>query len=152
MRRITRRPSRKRQHVVDAVFRQPFHARCVVEHFDRDPAAVIDFAEGLEDRHEVELAHARTAQVRVVGVEVNHLATELPEQIGNRRRFARHGFAIEVQPAMRRADHLAELHAVGGRVQEVAVGRPERFDGQCYVELFHDGHRRAEHFGRVALA
>src|SRR5688572_18826871 len=46
------------EHVVEALFCEPFGAGGVVEYFDRDPAAVIDFPEGFEDRLEIELAHA----------------------------------------------------------------------------------------------
>ena len=68
-------------HVFDALAGQGFDAGRVVEDFDRDPAAVVDFGERLEDGHEVEIAHAGAAEVGVVGVEVVHQPALLAEDL-----------------------------------------------------------------------
>ena len=102
-------------HVLDALARERLDAGRVVEDFDGDPALVVDVAQGSEDRQEIHIAKAGALPVGVVGVEVVQERAVRADQIGDRRRFARHRLYIEVQPAMGRADHFAQLDPFGGR-------------------------------------
>ena len=133
--------------VFDAVAGEGFDAGGVVEDFDGDPAAIVDFGEGLEDGDEVELAHAGAAHVGVVGVEVVHELGVFADELRDRLGFAGHGLAVEVQAAVRRADHFAKLPAGLGGEQEVAVFGPERLDGQRDAAFFQRRHRAAQAIG-----
>ncbi len=53
-------------------FSEAFDAGRVVEHFDADPAALVDIGQCREDGHEIDFAKAGALQVGVVGVEVDH--------------------------------------------------------------------------------
>src|SRR6185312_13153581 len=84
---------RARLHVLDALAREPLDAGRIIKHLDRDPAAVVDLAEGLEDRYEIDLAESWPELVRVVGVKMNEPRGAAANDLWNRRRFARHGLA-----------------------------------------------------------
>src|SRR5258707_9761433 len=99
--------------VFDASPRELLDAGAIVEHFDRDPAAIADLFEGREDRLELQSAEAGPLTIRIVRVEMNEFVAMAANQIRDRRRLAGHGFAIEVQAAMRRADHLDQVCPLG---------------------------------------
>ena len=118
-------------HVLDALARQSLDARRVVEHLDRDPAAIVDLAQCREDRHEVQLAEARSLLVGIVGVEVLQQPTCAGGSVrGSASASLDMALQSRMQPAVAGEPIIFDQpHRLGGRVQKIALGRAQRLDG-----------------------
>ena len=65
------------------------------------------------------------------------------------RGFARHRFDIEVQHEIRVTDRIQQTCAFGAGVDEVGLGRRQRFQAQPDTAIRYAGHRLTEHFRGV---
>ena len=137
-------------HVLDALAGEGFDAGRVVEHLDRDPAAIVDVGQGLErsarSRDRPCRGRAGWGRWRESGA-ASLAFSRMSCGIGFV--FAGHRLAIEVQAAVRRADHFAELPAGLGRSSESC--RPWRPSGSTASVTPHSssvGIARAQAIGR----
>ena len=106
----------------------------VVEDFDRDPAVVRCFAQCFDDGCVLHLAHAGSAEVRVVGVEVDGPVLALADDLADGLVLVAHGFYVEVELAGRMVDGLAESDGFGGAGEEVRFDMAERLHGDGDAE------------------
>ncbi len=101
---------------------------------------------------EIDVTHAWSVEVRVVGVEMDGPFATGSNNVGDRLPLARHGLHIKVQLAERRPDELGQVDPGGGGEHEVAFRGPERLQADRHAEFPTRGDRRMEHFGGIGLA
>src|SRR5207248_1072635 len=74
--------------IADALPRDRFRIGRVIEYLDANPAAVIDFFQCSQDRHEVGLAESGAALVRIVSMKMGRAMDMALNQLSNRRFIA----------------------------------------------------------------
>ena len=82
-------------------------------------------------------------------MKVDQPGTILTDQLGNGRRFGRHGVAVQQEPAIGRIDHLGQFNRLGGGGQEIRRSWGQRFQREQDAELLQGGHGSEQDFGRA---
>ncbi len=113
---------------------------CVIKDFDADPTVVIGLAQSCKDGHEIDITHARSLSIGIVGVEVSHVFGVVDNDLFNRIAFGAHGLHIQMQPQPWRVDALDDADCIGCVIQEVALSRPQRLQRKRNLMLLETGH------------
>ena len=66
-------------HVLQALAGKPLGAGCVIKDLNRDPTSVLNTSQRLEDRGKIEVPHARTHAIGIIGMKMDQvLCTPIP--------------------------------------------------------------------------
>lgn len=87
-----------------ALFRQDFGTDRGIEHFHRNPLVIPTPDELGGDGWEIHIAHARAAEVGIVGVEMRSPWQGITDDLWDGFGIGRHRFHVEMEPDVRRSD------------------------------------------------
>src|SRR5579885_2409759 len=102
----------------------------IIEYLDRYPARITAVAQSAQDRYKIDLSEPRSAAIGVVGVKMAGAPGIATNQIGDWRIFSRHRFDIKVEQKIRMRQAIEDLHGLGASIDEVGLGRCQRFQAQ----------------------